>query len=56
MNRSHDFTLSKNQQLVFNLLKEEGVKIIKNAEVTEIISNSKNIEAVKINKSEIINL
>ena len=27
MSRSHDFTLSKNQQLVFNLLKEEGVKM-----------------------------
>ncbi len=37
------------------LMKEEGVKIKKNSEVTEIISNDKNVKAVKINKSEIIN-
>jgi len=27
MSKSDDFTLTKNQQLVFNLLKEEGVKM-----------------------------
>ena len=37
------------------LMNEEGIKIMKNTEVTEIISNKKNIKAVKINKSEIIN-
>ena len=37
------------------LMKEEGVRIIKNAEVTEIILNNKNVKAVKINKSKIIN-
>ena len=37
------------------LMEEEGVKIIKDAEVTEIISDNKNVKAVKINKSNIIN-
>ncbi len=37
------------------LMKEEGVKIIKNAEVTEIVSDNKDIKFVKINNSEIIN-
>ena len=37
------------------LMEEEGVKIIKDAEVTEIISEHKNVKAVKINKSKIIN-
>ena len=37
------------------LMKEEGIKIIKNAEVTEIISDNKDVKAVKINKSNIIN-
>ena len=37
------------------LMEEESIKIIKDAEVTEIISNNKNVKAVKINKSKIIN-
>ena len=37
------------------LMKEEGIKIIKDAEVTEIISDNKDVKAVKINKSNIIN-
>ncbi len=37
------------------LMEEEGVKIIKDAEVTEIISDSKDVKAVKINKSDVIN-
>tara|TARA_B100002052_G_scaffold261781_1_gene255847 strand:- start:27 stop:1493 length:1467 start_codon:yes stop_codon:yes gene_type:complete len=37
------------------LMQEEGVEIIKNAEVTEIVSNNKDIKAVKVNKSKIIN-
>ena len=37
------------------LMKEEGIKIIKDAEVTEIISDNKYVKAVKINKSNIIN-
>jgi len=37
------------------LMKEEGVKIIKDAEVTEIISDNKDVKAVKINKSDVIN-
>ena len=37
------------------LMKEENIKILKNAEVTEIISKANEIEGVKINNSEIIN-
>ncbi len=37
------------------LMREEKVQIIKNAEVTEIISNNNKIEGVKINNSEQIN-
>ncbi len=37
------------------LMKEENIKILKNAEVTEIISKADEIEGVKINNSEIIN-
>ena len=37
------------------LMEEEGIKIIKDAEVTEIISHNKDVKGVKINKSEIIN-
>ena len=37
------------------LMQEEGVEIIKNAEVTEIVSNNKDIKAVKVNKSKSIN-
>ncbi len=37
------------------LMQEEGVEIIKNAEVTEIVSNNKDIKAVKVNKSNSIN-
>ena len=37
------------------LMQEEGIKIIKDAEVTEIISDNKDVKAVKINKSNIIN-
>ena len=37
------------------LMEEEGIKIIKDAEVTEIISDNKDIKAVKINKSNVIN-
>mgnify|MGYP001197749328 CR=1 FL=1 len=36
------------------LMKEENIQIIKNAEVTEIISNDNKVKGVKINNSEII--
>ena len=36
------------------LMLEEGVKIIKNAEVTEIISEKENVKSVKINNSKVI--
>ena len=36
------------------LMNEEGVKIKKNSEVTEIITNNKNVKGVKINNSSII--
>jgi phytoene desaturase len=37
------------------LMEEENIKIIKNAEVTEILIEKKDVKAVKINNSEIIN-
>ena len=37
------------------LMIEEGIKIHKNAEVTEIITNKKDVKAVKINNLEVIN-
>ena len=37
------------------LMKEENIKIIKSAEVTEILTENKLVKAVKINNSEIIN-
>ena len=37
------------------LMKEENIQIIKNAEVTEIISNKNLVKGVKINNSETIN-
>ena len=37
------------------LMKEENIKIIKNAEVTEILTENKNVKAIEINKSKIIN-
>ena len=37
------------------LMKEENIKIIKNAEVTEILTENKIVKAVKINNSEIMN-
>ncbi|MDC1095988.1 phytoene desaturase family protein [Pelagibacteraceae bacterium] len=37
------------------LMKEENIKIIKSAEVTEILTENKIVKAVKINNSEIIN-
>jgi len=37
------------------LMTEENIKIIKNAEVTEILTENKNVKAVKINNSEVIN-
>ena len=37
------------------LMEEEGVKILKNSEVTEIILDNKNVKSVKINTSKIIN-
>jgi phytoene desaturase len=37
------------------LMQEEGIKIIKDAEVTEIVSNNKEVNAIKINKSKVIN-
>ncbi len=37
------------------LMKEQGVKILKDSEVTEIILDNKNIKSVEINKSKIIN-
>ena len=36
------------------LMKEEKIKIIKNAEVTEILTNNKIVKSVKINNSEVI--
>ena len=36
------------------LMLEEGIKIIKAAEVTEIITENKNVKSVKINNSKII--
>ena len=36
------------------LMKEENIKIIKNAEVTEILTENKLVKAVKINNAEII--
>ena len=37
------------------LMKEQNIEIIKDAEVTEIISNGRNVKGVKINDSTIIN-
>ena len=37
------------------LMKEENIKIIKDAEVTEIISKDSKVEGVKVNNSKIIN-
>ncbi len=37
------------------LMLEEGIKILKNSEVTEIITEDRNVKAVKINNSKIIN-
>ena len=37
------------------LMKEENIKIIKDAEVTEIISKDRKVEGVKVNNSKIIN-
>ena len=37
------------------LMIEENIEIIKNAEVTEILTNNKKVKAVKINNSKIIN-
>ena len=37
------------------LMTEENIKIIKNAEVTEILTENKNVKAIKINNSEVIN-
>ena len=37
------------------LMREENIKIIKNAEVTEILTENKSVKAVKINNSEVIN-
>ena len=37
------------------LMEEENIEIIKNAEVTEIISSNNNVKGVKINNSKIIN-
>ena len=36
------------------LMEEENIRVIKDAEVTEIISKNKDVKAVKINKSKII--
>ena len=37
------------------LMKEENIKIIKNAEVTEILTENKDVKAIVINNSEVIN-
>jgi len=37
------------------LMKEENIKIIKNAEVTEILTENKDVKAIKINNLEVIN-
>ena len=36
------------------LMKEENIKIIKDAEVTEILTKNKNVKAIKINNSNVI--
>ena len=36
------------------LMEEEGIKITKDAEVTEIILDNKNVKAIKVNNSKII--
>ena len=42
-------------QALEKLMKEEGIKIIKSAEVTEILTEKKNVKAIKINNSEVLN-
>ena len=37
------------------LMMEENIKIIKNAEVTEILTENKDVKAIQINNSEVIN-
>ena len=37
------------------LMLEENIQVIKNAEVTEIISESNKVKGIKINDSEVIN-
>ena len=37
------------------LMEEENIKIIKDAEVTEIISNNNKVEGIKLNSSKVIN-
>jgi len=37
------------------LMKEENIKIIKGAEVTEILTENRDVKAIKINDSEVIN-
>ena len=37
------------------LMKEENIKIIKGAEVTEILTENRDVKAIKINNSEVIN-
>ena len=36
------------------LMKEENIKIIKNAEVTEVITENKEVKSVRINNSQVI--
>ena len=42
-------------QALEKLMKEENIKIIKSAEVTEILTDKKDVKAIKINNSKIIN-
>jgi phytoene desaturase len=42
-------------QALEKLMKEENIKIIKSAEVTEILTEEKKVKAIKINNSKIIN-
>ena len=41
-------------RLLEKLMKEENIKIIKNAEVTEVITENKEVKSVRINNSQVI--
>ena len=43
-------------QALEKLMEEENIEIIKNAEVTEILTKNKKVKAIKINDSKIIKI